>query len=1169
MKIERKMFSGVMNLDDPNESMPGTHHREAFNVLFKGNPGDMRIENIKGNQAVTNAGLQAGTNVCIGSYYDELKQRVFYFVYNSNGYDAIFVYNTITRGISTLLMSKVDSLETEALFDFSPNHPIASVNILYRTEEDGDILHWTDRNNRPMKLNIKEAEVAGKTYNGNWKKKYLTVARPMPLVSPICKYEDDATTTINNLRSKLYQFRYRWVYRDFTKSTWSPWSRLFAPNDIDTLATEIDPTKNNRISITYQTGDDDVVKVEIASRQSIDTTFSDPFLVETVDKAGVPDNSSYEYLFYNTEAYPYVDVAESNQLFDYIPLKANTQELLNGNVVIYGGITEGRTAGITPSVSKTLSLVQNTNTSTAFTMASYNRYTFTYYPEYNVTGGYHYIIFDGTPQVGDVYNFTLSFRKDEGSGVQSTSVNISLTVAAGRNTQQFVEADLHALVIANATLQNYYLASYVSTLQLVEPGEFNGKRGLKFGGNSTVNAWILDSYNFSYTYAGGGGLPADPTGVNTACYKHKSRYTFGMCYFDEYGVTNGVITTDNFRVITPEIESADLSGTQLTIPLIEFSISHQAPTWAKYFSFVRTTNLTVSDFKTIITTTTGVDTANKYAYLDITEYQTNKNGYPAYSFAKGDRVRIIGRKNQADLVSDSVSNDYPVLALMTSAEITNSTGMTTPASVPLNKIWLRIPYDNSTMSSFNFGNASYYNYYIEVYTPAINASEESQVFYEFGEIYPVIESGANRYHTGMTQNQTASLPAIYKFIRGDVYSRQRGSVVVADNNWVIDRSLSDKYGSRVDGNGRPFVVDDYAKEAYYPTLVRYSLDYQSGTSINQTNRFYAANFDEYDRERGDIQRLKTRGRQLRVFQNRACGVVPVLQSVVQTADGSGVLSQSAEIINKIQYYLGDYGLGNQFCSLSSSANADYFTDPVRGAQIRLSGDGLTPISELYKAHFYFNPLITKYNKVRNNISGQGKAKILSIYDQFNEEVITVMQESAAGDDKSNPYTFGFNEFRNAYTSFYDYSPEWIICAENLIISWKNGVLYTHDSSTYCNFYGTQYKPNVTLIFNQFETIKKRYNTITMLASTPWVPDTNGDISTNLGQSSSLQTTDFLSKDDKLHAAFKRDSASTGGLYNGNVLKGNWAKLKLKPASGNSFVNLYYIELAILEPFYNR
>jgi hypothetical protein len=41
------------------------------------------------------------------------------------------------------------------------------------------------------------------------------------------------------------------------------------------------------------------------------------------------------------------------------------------------------------------------------------------------------------------------------------------------------------------------------------------------------------------------------------------------------------------------------------------------------------------------------------------------------------------------------------------------------------------------------------------------------------------------------------------------------------------------------------------------------------------------------------------------------------------------------------------------------------------------------------------------------------------------------------------------------------------------------------------------------------------------------------------------------------------------LYNGNVLKGNWAKIKLQPVNGNEFVNLYYIELSILEPFYNR
>jgi hypothetical protein len=182
-----------------------------------------------------------------------------------------------------------------------------------------------------------------------------------------------------------------------------------------------------------------------------------------------------------------------------------------------------------------------------------------------------------------------------------------------------------------------------------------------------------------------------------------------------------------------------------------------------------------------------------------------------------------------------------------------------------------------------------------------------------------------------------------------------------------------------------------------------------------------------------------------------------------------------------------------------------------------------------------------------------------------------MQESAGTLPlKSEPKTFGFNEMKNSYTSFYDYNPEWAMCAENTVITWKDGQLWRHDNTTsYANFYNVQYKPSITLVFNQYESIKKRYNTITMLCNKAWLPNTNGDINTNLGQTSSLQLTDFVFRDDKFHASFKRDSLSTGGLYNGNVLKGNWAQIKLQPVNGNEFVNLYYIELSILEPFYNR
>lgn len=1145
-----------MNLDDPNEVIASTHHREARNVIFKGNPGEMRIESAPGNIAVTNANLQTGTNVCIGSFYDELKQRVFYFVYNSLGWDAIFSYSTITKSVTTVLMSKDDS--EESLFDFDPNFPIASVNILYRTEEDGDILLWNDRKNRPMRLNLREVDTTvnpTKIYNGLWKKSYLTVARPMPLISPVCQYTDDATVAVNNLRSKAYQFRYRWVYRDLTKSTWSPYSRLFAPDLVDDLANDKNQLKNNRIDVTYQTGDADVVKIEIAARHTVGTTFTDPFLVDTLDKSklSLGNNVPATYNFYNTAAYPYLELDEANLLFDYVPLKANAQELLNGNIITYGGITEGVTSNVTMNVTKTVTSVANTNTSALFTCNLVNSYTVNQLVNPPDISGYFDIEMSETPQVGDVYNFTFTLRKKvQSQANEDVTFTITITVDGSNNTTAGIETALYNALVANQNIIDYTLNFSIYKLSVVTP-PYYGIRityyedDVEPGNPADYSTWVYDvTKDFSYV----GGLPPDPTGVNSSLYKHKSRYTFGMCYFNEYGVTDGVLTTANMDVITPEATVATLANSQMSIPKISFSVSHQPPSWAKYFSFVRTQNLTVGTFKTIVAVNTYQD--GTFGYIGIAAYQTNTQKLPAYSFAKGDRVRIFGAKNTAAVVSD-----YAIVDLVTTAQITGGS----PAA---SEIWVKVKYDSSTMGAFATGVSQY----IEVYTPSLNTPGGTQLYYEFGETYAVgIDGNGQRYHKGMVQDQTigaGAQPAIYDFTRGDVYSRQR------NNEWIIDMSMSDRFDSQVNGNGRALVEDEYAKERYYPTLLRYSLDYQAGTSINKTNRFFAANFDEYDRERGDIQRLKTRGRQLRVFQNNACGVVPILQSMIQTADGSGILSQSTEIINKIQYYQGEYGIGNQYCSLASSAQADYFTDPVRGAQVRLSTDGITPLTELYKAHYFFTPLIVKYNKVRTNVTNVGKAKILGVYDQFNGEFITCMQESVAGDDKSNPYTFGFNEPRNSYSSFYDYSPEWMCNAENVIITWKNGVLYTHTNTTnYANYYGVQYKPSITLIFNEFEQIKKRYNTMTLLANKVWVPDTNGDITTNLSQSSSLQSTDYIFKDDKIHVAFKRDANSTGGLYNGNVLKGNWAQIKLKPVNGNEFVNLYYIELSILEPFYNR
>jgi hypothetical protein len=1063
------------------------------------------------------------TNQCIGSHYDELKQRVFYFNYNSAGYHGIYSYDVKANSISPLLISFVDSQED--IFGFDPKFPIASINILYRTEEEGDVLHWTDRNNRPMKLNIREATISGKTYGTAWKKDYLTVARKMPTIAPECQY-GDSPDVANNLRSKLFQFSYRWVYKDNTKSTWSPWSKLFAPLSISDLDVDKDPTKSNVISVTYNTGSLDCYKIEISARETVGVTFSDRMNVAVLDKVklDMPSDVNRIYNFYNDGTYPFLNQAESIQLFDYVPKKANSQELLNGNILTYGGILEGNTFNGTLSVSAVPGQALPDPASSPVNVIAQDfgrnwKYTFT-----------------GLPAAGDKIdlNITVTVTNDNVSPtkISEETYGYSYTVPNGTTTVVNIRDYFKGVIDAEAKLT----------------AEDSGASGILITYVPGVNKVLWDVVG---TYDVDIVSTATPIDVNSSTYKHASTYKFGLVYFDEFGVTNGVVTNDSMKVIMPQLSENNIgsSTTPVKSPFINIDINHAPPSWAKTFSFVRTKNLTVSNF--VWATTNKIHKDADFAYMDISTYNANKNGYAKYQYVKGDRVKIYGKLN----LDTNLSKDLPILdALLLSPEDGTTAGY-----------WLKVQYQADLMLDWDTSTSTYY---IEPYTPFYNSNIDDQFYYEFGENYSIIrDANNNLVHEGIGQNQIIGAgvrPAKYTFYRGDVYNRRR-----SNNHYVIDMSVSDKFESKVDGNGRTFVVDEYAKETYYPTLIRYSGEYEQGTNINNTNRFAAENIDEYDRQKGDIQRLKSRGQQLRVFQSRACGIVPIDQNVLQTADGGSVVSQSTQVLNKIQYYQGEYGIGEQFCSLASSANADYFTDPVLGCQVRLSTDGITSISETYKAHFFLTDKITKYQKTNNadKFGNGGYAKVLGVYDAFEEEFITVMQGSGS---TIPDYTFGFSEPRNAYSAFYDYNPEWITVAGNVIISWKSGELWVHNNTTaYANFYGVQQTPSIKLVFNQSPNIKKHYNTLTTLGNTTWVAPLTSDIVTNMNNNSKLLSTDFKMKDDKYHASFKRDINSTGGLYEGKVLRGSWLELNLKATNPQNLVDLYYAELGILQPLNNR
>ena len=106
-----------------------------------------------------------------------------------------------------------------------------------------------------------------------------------PAMPPTVEYTSDDTRRINSLKQTLFQFAYRYVYMDWRKSTFSPASVVALPSGEEEantgLANEL-MSINNGLTITVNTGGEEVRAIEIIARSSADP--SKWYLIETINK---------------------------------------------------------------------------------------------------------------------------------------------------------------------------------------------------------------------------------------------------------------------------------------------------------------------------------------------------------------------------------------------------------------------------------------------------------------------------------------------------------------------------------------------------------------------------------------------------------------------------------------------------------------------------------------------------------------------------------------------------------------------------------------------------------------------------------------------------------------------------------------------------------------------
>src|SRR5882757_812690 len=1049
---EVKIFTGGgLNYDTELHLLPNGDWIDALNSRMAAS--DERQEgadsNIEGNVRIGNYNYPDGDNKCIGAFADEFRNVIYAFISNSFQSDEIVEINPET-GIITPVFRNLVWTNAADVTQFEPWIKIPSIDVIHRTDEEGDLMFWTEGNTRPRKINIKRAKAFGSPdgYPSPIVMAYTLVAKaPPPSPSILGGYASDFNRTVNNLRGRLFQFQIRYVYDDFEKSTWSGWAdfdippRPFAPDR------DSDPAVNNEIFVAVFTGGPQVKKIEVAFRQNIGSVWGDAYLFETMDKVAqdIDDNVVYALPFYNDTIGVLQPPEKVNQVWDFVPTKAGSQALVNGNTLVYGDVTEG----------------------------------------------------------------------------------------------------------------------------------------LQFTGPLTVTIDVLMN------------LLVQDFGNDFLFWKLNGKYRLGLVYFDEFKRTDGVHTyttgqgdNNDFEVTIPAYDDDNATDNySIYAATLNAAIYHIPPIWARTFKWVRTPCLTYTRFFYYIMHLIKTDDLeNMYFEINpfVNSVALNGQNVISYStFTPGDRCRIV-RKMDTKVPPDTfpgfiVNVDLPIQNLVTDPTIVNTDYIGTYLVVKR----------NSTVD--DYGPALFL---LEIYN-TLKTGNTSEFFYEFDREYPILSPGDvnNMRHGGMIQNQSrpSNTPATFAFDKGDVYVRERDKMEYKSpdsaDHWnlinipIEDPNFSDKYPSAVNGNGRGYIVDDNQKEQRLPSFIRFGGAYIQDSFINETNDFPAGSFvDNCDRSFGTIKRMTVRDRQLRIFQEMKCGWIPISQNVLQTTTGNQIVSQSEQLLNNIQYYEGDFGIGNAPCSLATKNFADYFHDTNRGAILRLSRDGLTPISITTRMNRFAIIEDLKYKNTVylgeypvNASDIAGRAQIYGVFDTKNNEYVSAYEEIASYELVVDPpgiirtvvspaKTLAWDEVRNRFVSFYSYDPEWMISLKNDLITFKQGIPYIHnDKENRSTFYGINYDWYIELVFNDKFTLKKTFEAIDIISNIalecPSIITSLTEPDNITLQESNLITSDFQQLEGHFHAVFQRDINSPGGIINGDVLKGSYIRIQIRSANTQELVSL--------------
>ena len=173
---------------------------------------------------------------------------------------------------------------------------------------------------------------------------------------------------------------------------------------------------------------------------------------------------------------------------------------------------------------------------------------------------------------------------------------------------------------------------------------------------------------------------------------------------------------------------------------------------------------------------------------------------------------------------------------------------------------------------------------------------------------------------------------------------------------------------------------EYEEENLQSGLI-YSGIYNPNSKTNNLNQFIQAQkiTKDLNPTYGSIQKLFSRSTDLVAFCEDRVIKILANKDAVFNADGNTQLTASENVLGQSIPFVGDYGISTNPESFASDSYRAYFADKTRGAVLRLSMDGLTPISNTGMQDWF------RDNLVKNQ-------SILGTYDQYTNTYNITLKE---------------------------------------------------------------------------------------------------------------------------------------------------------------------------------